>query len=176
MHLFALAFSPLAFAEEPPAALPVYTSVRAGMAVPATAHGDVLTGGLGLGVELEPENTLGLRVIYMHAPPENPLAVNTPDVPWAWGPVIDWRHFFGRTSSINFYTSVSIGYVYGVPENEHADNVVLPIVEGGFGARLSRTTSSGARIFISPELGVVPAALAPYSAVTVGVIGPRRSG
>ena len=156
---------------------PVYFAARAAMAVPANANGDVLTAGPALGVELDEMNTLGIRVIYMKDPPDNPLASDTPAVPWAWGPVIDWQHHFQPNSAFNFYTNVSVGYVYGVPETgsdgQEENNVILPILEGGVGVRLSKMTAKGNRIFLSPELGFVPGAVAPYASMTVGIIRPK---
>ena len=57
-------------------------------------------------------------------------------------------------------------------ENLDTDNVILPILEGGFGIRLSRMTNDGSLVFVSPELGFVPGAVAPYTAVSIGVIRP----
>ena len=157
---------------------PIYFAARAALAVPANANGDVLTAGPSLGVQLDEMNTLGIRVIYMKDPPDNPLASDTPSVPWAWGPVIDWQHHFQPNSAFNFYTNVSLGYVYGVPESGSSDseenNVILPILEGGVGVRLSKMTSNGNRIFMSPELGFVPGAVAPYAALSIGVLQPAK--
>jgi hypothetical protein len=170
-------------AETPPEPLnletpPVYFSVRGAVAVPANANGDVKTAGFALGVELDEMNTMGLRVIYMDDPPDNPLATSTPHLPWAWGPVLDWQHHFQPNSAFNFYTNVSLGYVYGVPNTETSgveeDNVILPIIEGGVGVRLSKQTDKGSRLFVSPELGFVPGAVAPYASVSLGVIRPAR--
>ena len=154
---------------------PIYFAARGAAAVPANANGDVLTAGVAMGAQLSEYNSLGLRVIYMDDPPDNPLTTATPNIPWAWGPVVDWQHHFQPESSISFYTNVSFGYVYGVPdesENLDTDNVILPILEGGFGIRLSRMTNDGSLVFVSPELGFVPGAVAPYTAVSIGVIRP----
>ena len=78
----------------------------------------------------------------------------------------------------SIYTNVSLGYVYGVPESGSSDseenNVILPILEGGVGVRLSKMTSNGNRIFMSPELGFVPGAVAPYAALSIGVLQPAK--
>ena len=153
---------------------PIYIVARGAAAVPANANGDVLTGGFGLGVETDENNSLGLRIIYMDDPPDNPLASQTPDIPRAWGPVVDWQYYFQPRSTVSFYTNVSFGYVYGVPKDGVSDNVILPIIEGGLGIRLSKQNADGGRIFLSPELGFVPGAVAPYFAVTLGTVRPAR--
>jgi len=147
-----------------------YVGVRTGLAIPTNANGDVLAVGPTLGVVLNEQNTVGLRVIWMDNPPDNPLATYTPPVPWAWGPVVDWQYHMLPDHSINFYFNGSAGFVYGIPSDVEEDNVILPILEGGFGARISKIVPSGRRIFMSPELGMVPGAIAPYVAMTFGVI------
>ena len=77
-----------------------------------------------------------------------------------------------RNRGFSFFTQVSLGYVYGTPESETEKNVVLPILEGGFGARISRKTRSGGLLYLSPELGFVPGAMAPYSSISVGYVLP----
>ena len=151
---------------------PIYFAMRGAVAVPNSAHGAVSTGGLAMGVELDSMNSLGLRVIYMDDPPDNPLASYTPEVPWAWGPVLDWQHNFLPDSGFSFYSNVSFGYVYGVPNDKTADNVILPILEGGLGIRLSRRTEKGGLLYVSPELGFVPGAVAPYTAISIGMVRP----
>ena len=69
---------------------PIYFAARAALAVPANANGDVLTAGPSLGVQLDEMNTLGIRVIYMKDPPDNPLASDTPSVPWATAANLHW--------------------------------------------------------------------------------------
>jgi hypothetical protein len=151
---------------------PIYVAVRGAVAVPANAQGDVKTGGVAIGAKLSEYNSLGLRVIYMDDPPDNPLTTTTPELGEAMGPVIDWQHHFQPESSISFYTNVSLGYVYGVPDKGDDNNVILPILEGGFGIRLSRMTKDGSLVYMSPELGFVPGAVAPYSALSIGLIRP----
>jgi hypothetical protein len=151
---------------------PVYLAIRGAVAVPNSANGAVSTGGVALGVVLDSMNSLGLRVIYMDSPPDNPLASYTPEIPWAWGPVLDWQHNFLPDSGFSFYSNISLGYVYGVPNDKTANNVILPILEGGVGIRMSRQTPNGGLLYVSPELGFVPGAVAPYTALSVGMIMP----
>ena len=50
--------------------------------------------------------------------------------------------------------------------------MILPIIEGGVGIRLLSRKLGGSktRAFIAPEIGVVPGAKAPYTAVSVGLL------
>jgi hypothetical protein len=151
---------------------PVFFGIRTSYAIPSNSHGDILAAGGFLGIELDDTNSLGFRVIYMQDPPENPLSQNSPTVPWAWGPVVDWIHNYQPNSTFSFYTSVSFGFVYGVPKEETENNVILPIVEGGVGVRLSKVTQSGGIVYVAPEMGLVPGVLAPYMGISVGLRSP----
>ncbi len=155
---------------------PLYMNTRGSLAVPANGSGDVVAGGVGLGVMLKTHQQIGLRFIYMHDPPENPLARNTPSVPWAWGPVLDWQYTFKPDTRASMFVASSLGYVYGTPE-DGSNNVILPILEGGVGLRLSKETQDGRRIYAAPQLGFVPGAVAPFTALDIGIILPGgRSG
>ena len=176
--------------------LPLYIITKTSLAVPADADHDVLSAGAGFGVVFNSKpdagddewmsewgHHLGMRFIWVPEPPENPLASRHPDIDQAWGPVVDWQAFSSPRSRVSFFTNVSVGYVYGVPNDagkkdimaryqEKARNVILPIVEGGFGIRLlSRRLSGGnTRAFVAPEIGMVPGAEAPYAALSVGLL------
>lgn len=157
------------------ASSPLYIQGRSSLAVPANGNGDIVVAGGGMGILVSDTQQVGLRFIYMHRPPTNPLALETPAVPWAWGPVLDWQVTFQPDHRASLYFAASLGYVYGVPDDKEADNVILPILEGGIGLRLTHQTRDGQKLFIAPELGFVPGAVAPYSALSVGVILPGRS-
>ncbi|MFT5583000.1 MAG: hypothetical protein ACI9VR_000577 [Cognaticolwellia sp.] len=146
---------------------PIYVSARGALAVPANGLGQIKVGGLGVGVELDNGHTFGMRAIYMDSPPKNPIS-NNREVAWAWGPVLDYQFHLDNDRRLNFYPSMALGFVYSAEKD--MENVILPIFEVGFGARLVKKTSNGDRLFIQPELGVVPGALAPYTSLTVGMM------
>ena len=146
---------------------PIYVAVRGSLAVPAGGLGDIPAGGIGIGVELDNGHTFGMRAIYMANPPPNPIS-NSRQIKQAWGPVLDYQFHLDNTRRLNFYPSLALGFVYSAEDGE--ENVILPIFEAGFGARLTKKTSGGDRLFIQPELGVVPGALAPYTSITIGMI------
>lgn len=154
--------------------VPIYIQTRGSLAVPSAAHGDVAVAGVALGILVDEDgrNALGLRFSYMDDPPESPFARDTPPLPSAWGPVVDWTFVSQPQRRASFYFSGSVGYVYGTPADDTYDNVILPIVEGGVGLRFSRRAADGTIWFVSPELGLVPGALAPLTALNLGVILP----
>ena len=163
-----MAANKLSSMEDEPDEWPIYVSARGALAVPAGGKGQIPAGGLGVGVELDNGHTFGMRAIYMDSPPPNPISAINREVAWAWGPILDYQFHMDNDRRLNFYPSLSLGFVYSAEDGER--NVILPIFEAGFGARLVRKTSNGDRLFIQPELGVVPGALAPYTSLSVGMI------
>lgn len=151
---------------------PMYVSSRASMAVPLGGQGDARTAGLGFGVDFENGHQLGMRAIWLPDPPATPLFDVADGVEHAWGPVLDWRFHLLDESTLSPFFAGSAGFVFGAASGERGQNLVLPILEGGAGLRLSKSTRSGARLFAAPEIGVVPAALAPYAALNLGVVLP----
>ncbi len=146
---------------------PIYVSARGAIAVPATGLGQIAVGGVGVGVELDNGHTFGMRAIYMDSPPPNPIS-NNREVDWAWGPVLDYQFHLENERRLNFYPALALGFVYSAEKDK--ENVILPIFEFGFGARMVKKTSNGDRLFIQPELGFVPGAVAPYTSITVGMM------
>ena len=80
---------------------PIYWGTKAAVAVPANASEDVFTIGPSMGILLDNNNAMGMRVIYMDSPPDNPLAENTPTINMAWGPVVDWQYLFQPFSQLD---------------------------------------------------------------------------
>ena len=85
--------------------------------------------------------------------------------------MLDWQYTFTPETRASIFVASSLGYVYGTPENG-ANNLILPILEGGVGLRLSKETRDGSRIFAAPQLGFVPGAVAPFTALDIGIILP----
>jgi hypothetical protein len=175
-------------------ALPIYIIARASLAVPVDADHDILAIGSGFGVVKNPDYTnlreakgwghnIGMRFIWVPEPPSNPLSEYEANVDWAWGPVVDWMSIASPRQRVSFYTSVSLGFIYGTPSKTNNEgfeetygvkpkNVVLPIIEGGVGLRVlsKRLNSNNMRAFICTEVGFVPGAIAPYAALSVGLL------
>jgi len=175
--------------------LPIYVSTRGSIAIPSDGLGEVVSLGGGFGVVMDSDKPnaaqhhLGLRLIWIPNPPKNPLGDEViGEVGNAWGPVLDWKVLFSPKRRISLFTSASLGFVYGVPklddemvsrtapsgytEEKTRSNVVLPILEGGVGVQVTTKEigDSKMRLFISPELGFVPGVVAPYAAITIGLL------
>ena len=151
--------------------VPIYVQAWGSLAVPAQTNGDVTSGGLSIGILTSDKQAFGMRFIYMDDPPANPLGQNIA-LPFAWGPVVDWTYMASPEQRASIFTTLSAGYVYGVPEDTTASNVILPILEGGVGLRFSRRTDDGKILYVAPEIGFVPGAVAPMSALNLGIILP----
>lgn len=170
-----LVLASTAWAEEGLERAPMYVSTRAGIAIPFQGRGDLPSAGVGMGLVLPDGSTLGLRAVYLHDVPPGTRAGDPPP-DWAWGPMIDYQMHFMPEQSRGIYANLSAGFVYGTPEGR--DNVVVPLAELGVGLRMSRELQSGHRLFISPEVGLIPTFFdpdgsliqleAPYAAVSVG--------
>ena len=171
--------------------LPIYVISRASLAVPVDADHDVLALGAGFGIVKNPDpkdptawgHSIGMRFIWVPTPPKNPLSQRQASVDWAWGPVVDWLAIVSPRKRISFYTSLSLGFIYGTPSptknidfeektGHKPKNLVLPIFEAGMGLRvLSRKlTRNQMRAFLSTEVGIVPGAMAPYAALSIGLL------
>ena len=152
--------------------LPLYFSARSSVATPFGGHGQIPCGGISLGMQLDEsgKTLVGMRAIYILNPPPNPLSKETPDVPWGWGPVIDFEYHLRGTSSMGFFFKGTAGYIYGIPEDETENNLVLPIIEGGAGLRIMRSLSDTTKFYVSPDLGIVPGLWAPFAGLTIGIM------
>lgn len=158
---------------------PLYVGLRSSVAVPADASGMAYSVGLAIGTRVNEKNFVGMRGIYMDSPPKNPITPLAEGVTLdvAYGPVLDWQHVFKPNASTSFFTNTSAGFIFGAPtrdgtsanvDDDDLKNVILPVLEFGVGMRLARQTNAGNLVYVSPEFGVVPGALAPYAAVNVG--------
>jgi hypothetical protein len=174
--------------------LPIYILGRASLAVPVDADHDILAIGAGFGIVKNPDfsnpktrndwsHQLGMRFIWVPKPPKNPLSDFQANVDWAWGPVVDWMAIASPRKRVSFYTNVSVGFIYGTPSQTKnkgfeenygvkPKNLVLPIIEGGVGLRIltKKLNSNHMRAFLSTEVGLVPGAMAPYAALSVGLL------
>lgn len=110
---------------------------------------------------------LGMRIVVLPLPPEV-YGDDTPDL--AIGPLVDFEYNFKAGSQFEFYPTVSFGFAIGKSPVD-STNQVLPEFQTGFGAHyLIATGTSGGQVYIGPEFGIVPGILAPYMAVSGGLI------
>ena len=149
---------------------PMFVGGRTSIAV-ATGRGSVFSVGGTIGIDLDEEGrtACGMRFIYIQNPPENPFAEYTPEVPRAWGPVMDLYFFPKPKARIAPYFSASAGFVYGVPNDEEENNVILPIVELAVGMRYQGSLSDKDTFYIGPDMGIVPELWMPFVGLNFGI-------
>ena len=145
--------------------------------VPAESHGSVVSGQVGLGVELDTYKTLAIRVAIALDPIEAPSG---PDADRAWAAIVEYRKQMGVGYQIDPFFAVAGGFVMGDRDEEGVSNLVLPYGQIGMGLRLRLTDKrSRNQLFVSPQLGLIPGALydrgplsvvAPYSGIDIGFL------
>ena len=163
--------------EEDP--LPLYLSYRATLVIPQNATSDALAMGLGFGLADETGNFFGLRAIWVPNPPRDFLSSRFNQIKSAWGPVLEWHNLFSVNGRLSFYSNVAGGFIYGTPQESQTDesanmtelekNRLLPIIELGFGLRLTSRRVGEYRVFIAPELGYIFTGQSPYASINIGV-------
>lgn len=149
---------------------PIFVGGRSSIAV-TSGRGTVFTVGGTFGLDLDPQGktACGMRFIYIQNPPENPFQSYTPEVPSAWGPVMDFYYFINPESRLSPYFATSGGFVYGVPDDTSENNVILPIFELAVGMRIQRKISAKDTFYISPDMGVIPGLWIPFVGLNFGI-------
>ena len=167
------------------ASLPIYVSTRFTLVIPKEATTDALAMGLGFGLADSNGNFFGLRAVWIPDPPQDFLSDQSNRIQSAWGPLLEWHNLFSVNGRLSFFSNVAGGFVYGVPQEDQANqmdksslmssntprekNLILPIIELGFGLRLSSKKVGDYRLFFAPELGYVFTGKSPYASVSIGV-------
>lgn len=145
----------------------VIAGTRASLAIPAGYPGVAQSYSAEVGAQFRSGQQLTLRFIGTPNPPKV-LGDDTPTV--AFGPAVSWSYNVKISPRMDISPSVAVGALYG-PSPETEINQVLLYLQGGLGMRLRIPTGDGSEMFIMPEVGIVPAILAPMMAVNVGFIG-----
>ena len=174
--------SPMSQIHEEP--LPLYLSSRATLVIPQNASSDALAMGVGFGLADETGNFFGLRAIWIPDPPRDFLSSRSKEIKSAWGPVLEWHNLFSINGRLSFFSNVAGGFIYGTPQTNPSDqtqksetreestlekNLLLPIIELGFGLRLTSRRVGDYRVFIAPELGYIFTGQSPYASLSIGV-------
>ena len=164
--------------------LPLYLSSRATLVIPQNATSDALAMGVGFGLADETGNFFGLRAIWIPDPPRDFLSSRFKEIKSAWGPVLEWHNLFSINGRLSFFSNVAGGFIYGTPQNKPSyqtqkseiqdesnleKNRLLPIIELGFGLRLTSRRVGDYRVFIAPELGYIFTGQSPYASLSIGV-------
>lgn len=111
-----------------------FGGIRGGLAVPPGGTGMAPTGGLELGVSAKKGVGFGLHVLGMNNPPRiDPLGI--PKTSWGFGAAADVRFYFQTVEPLTLYPTFSVGFLGGTDQNT-GTNVVLPLFNPGFGARV----------------------------------------
>lgn len=150
-----------------------YAGARFGAAYPEGYVRTAYSPAIALGGKWDSGIELGLRFVALPNPPEV-LGSNTPD--FAVGPLLDFAYDFRVGKHLELYPTVSAGFAIGKGD-EDGTNQILPEFQTGFGAHylvalnksLDDAGSVGNKAYFGPEIGVVPAVLAPYMAFSAGV-------
>ncbi|MEC7987269.1 MAG: hypothetical protein VX278_19015 [Myxococcota bacterium] len=172
--LFSLWFCRASFAEETSPVddfeAPIFIGGRTSLGI-STGRGSIFSVGGTMGLDLGPEGrtALGMRFIYVQNPPDNPFETYTPEVPSAWGPVMDFYFFPNPNARLAPFCMFSGGFIYGVPKDESENNVILPIVELAVGMRFQRKISEKDTFYIAPDMGVIPELWVPFVGLNFGI-------
>jgi hypothetical protein len=148
-----------------------FAGVRSGVAIPPGSRGVAPTLGFELGVSAPKGLGFGLHFIGMGNPPGVP-ALRIPKAEWGLGALADLRMYFQSIEPLTLYATLSAGFLAGpgVMDSDVAgQNVVLPLVNPGFGARVKLTDS----VYTAFEFGLAGFHI-PFVAVSFGWEPPRR--
>jgi hypothetical protein len=123
-----------------------FVGARGGVAVPPGGDGMAQTVGMELGVAAEQGVGFGLHLIGMRNPPAVE-ALNIPKTSYALGAAADIRFYFQTVEPLTLYPTLSFGFVGGAGQRD-GKNVVLPLINPGFGARMKFD-----KVYIAFEFG-----------------------
>jgi hypothetical protein len=147
--------------------------------IPQDATSDALAMGVGFGLVDQTGNFFGLRAIWIPNPPRDFLSNQFHQIKSAWGPVLEWQNLFSVNGRLSFFSNVAGGFMYGIQQDQSSTpsakkqepqkNPLLPILELGFGLRVTSKQIGDFRVFIAPELGYIFTGQSPYASVSIGV-------
>jgi hypothetical protein len=112
-----------------------FTGLRSGVAIPPGGDGMAPGLGLELGVYSPSGPGFGLHLISVANPPSAP-EIGIPRTKYAFGVAADVRLYFQTIEPLTLYPTFSLGFLAGsaVVTNR---NVVMPLINPGFGARIN---------------------------------------
>jgi len=149
-----------------------FVGARTGVAIPPRASGVAPMLGLELGVSAPKGIGFGLHLLGMGNPPEVP-SFGIPKAQWGLGALADVRMYFQSIEPLTLYATVSAGFLAG-PGAEGTptagQNVVLPLLNPGFGARVRLTDT----VYTAFEFGLAGFQI-PFIALSFGMEPPRKA-
>ncbi|MBM3268085.1 MAG: hypothetical protein FJZ01_10600 [Candidatus Sericytochromatia bacterium] len=112
-----------------------FGGVRSGVGIAAGATGVAPTFGLEMGVAARRGVGFGLHLIGMSNPPAV-TAFNIPKAIYGFGAAADIRFYMQTLRPLSIYPTLAFGFLAG-PAEKDGTNVVLPMLNPGFGTRVA---------------------------------------
>jgi hypothetical protein len=124
-----------------------FVGARTGVGFSPGGQGPSPTFGLELGVSNRHGVGFGLHLLSSTNPQALP-ALGIPKAAYAFGGAADLRIYIQTVEPLTLYPSFSLGFLTG-PADNTGTNVVLPLANLGFGARIRLS-----RVYVAVELGL----------------------
>lgn len=144
-----------------------FTGLRTSVGIPPGGFGVAPSLALELGVSAPTGIGFGLHLMTMGNPPSVPR-LGIPKAEWGVGALADVRMYFQSIEPLTLYATLSGGFLAG-PDAQTGANVVLPMVNPGFGARVKLTDT----MYTAFELGFAGFHI-PFLAFSMGWEPERR--
>ena len=144
-----------------------FVGTRMGVGIPPAGRGVAPMLGFELGVSAQRGFGFGLHLIGMSNPPEV-SRLNIPKADWGLGALADARLYFQSIEPLTLYGTLSGGFLAG--PGATGDNVVLPVINPGFGARVKMTDS----VYMAFEFGMAGFFI-PFVTLSMGWEPPRQT-
>lgn len=111
-----------------------FAGVRTGVAIPQGARGLAPTLGAEVGVAAKKGLGFGLHFLGAPSTPGVP-GLNIERTDYAFGAALDMRFYIQTIEPATLYPTLAIGFLAG-PSTATGQNVVLPVINPGFGTRV----------------------------------------
>ncbi len=142
-----------------------FVGARGGLGVPPSGDGLAPTTGVEVGVSADSGLGLGLHFVTTFNPPDAPT-LGIRKAAWAMGAAADLRWYFQTVKPLTLYPTVSVGFLAG--PGADGRNVVLPMLNPGFGARVRL-----GNVYTAFEFGLMSFQV-PFVALAVGFEPDRK--
>lgn len=111
-----------------------FVGVRSGLAIPPGASALAPSASLEFGVAPTRGFGMGLRAMWMNAPPGVPF-LGLGSARYGFGALADLRVYFETIDPLIIYPTLAVGFLAG-PDEKTGLNLVLPLFNPGVGAKL----------------------------------------
>jgi hypothetical protein len=123
-----------------------FVGARTGVGIPPGGNGVAPTLGFEIGVSAPHGFGFGLHLLGMSNPPAI-AALGIEKANWGVGAMADLRMYFQTVEPLTLYATLAGGFLAG--PGQSGANVVLPLINPGFGARVKFTDS----VYVAFEFG-----------------------